>query len=89
MPAFLQSLILPTVPEFIMTKNKLSSILVASLLAATQLTVQAQTAAGAGAAATAGAAGAAGAAATYGPGSAQAGVATGGVVGLPVALAVL
>ena len=33
-----------------MAKNKLSSILVASLLAATQLTVQAQSAAGAGAA---------------------------------------
>ena len=44
-------------------------------------------AAGAGAAATA--AGAAGAAATKGPGSAQAGVATGGLVGLPLALAVL
>ena len=44
-------------------------------------------AAAAGAAATA--AGAAGAAATKGPGSAQAGVATGGLVGLPLALAVL
>ena len=41
----------------------------------------------AGAAATAG--GAAGAAATKGPGSAQAGVATGALVGLPLALAVL
>jgi hypothetical protein len=44
-------------------------------------------AAAAGAAATA--AGAAGAAATKGPGSAQAGVATGALVGLPLALAVL
>lgn len=41
----------------------------------------------AGAAATA--AGAAGAAATKGPGSAHAGVATGGLVALPLALAVL
>ena len=44
-------------------------------------------AAAAGAAATA--AGAAGAAATKAPGSAQGGVATGGLVGLPLALAVL
>ena len=44
-------------------------------------------AAAAGAAATA--AGAAGKAATKGPGSAQAGVATGGLVGLPLDLAVL